>query len=186
MTHAYALFETTGDGDGLTIFDLLGLFVSVDAAKKRVAQQIAMLRAGPAHDPDNTIPSEPEDTDPEDPFTSELTIVHPDMNEANSWTHVGTREQCSRKLPYSRYGGYVIEDMAVEESDAAPSYDALLKLANDVSERSCRCLEQPLGGDGRLARRCVSCRAKTLVGYTGPHGSFPCSEDDGPRVLAVG
>ena len=62
----------------------------------------------------------------------------------------------------------------------APRHHSAEALVRQLAGHPCSCLSQPAGGDGRLASRCLPCRAREIVGDPVPGAvriRFSCSDD---------
>lgn len=86
----FAVFSARGEGDGWTVFELVGL----------AATQLGALKLTAPVDKDRI---------------NGQGGVHPSMSEANNYTVFAKRDECSSECSYNHDGGWCIEEMGVND-----------------------------------------------------------------------
>jgi len=85
----YCLFCADGEGDGGTVFSLMGVYSDLDLAI------------------DHTLRREP--------ISKPMDLVHKNMSEYTGYIAITKRSECNKECRYSKFGGYVIEEVAMNK-----------------------------------------------------------------------
>ncbi len=101
MNKVFAVFGSGGEGDGYTVFELIGIGSSLPTALAMIPSSVTETIQTHEHLGRSWT-------------SSNISIVHSSMSKENNYTYVGKRKDCNDTCGYAKFGGYIVEEMELD------------------------------------------------------------------------